>query len=105
MTGRPLLVELAKRIDEAGGDHVVLDRIADGVTMRVIAESYGVSRRMIYDWIHAGGDEREKGWELARKNLPLVHPPHVAHRWGTLTRSKSRLPARTSDQSWIGGAI
>lgn len=65
MTGRPMLRDLARRIEDQGGDAVILDRIADGDTITKIARDWDVSRRMIYDWIHLD-EEREQAWAKAK---------------------------------------
>lgn len=67
MAGRPLLRKLSREIAERGGDSVIMEKIRDGQTMGSIAAEFGVSRPMIYQWIHKGGEEREKAWELAKK--------------------------------------
>lgn len=66
MAGRPVLRALNRRIQAAGGDHVVMEMIADGRTMNEIAAEFDSNRRMIYRWLHAD-EEREKAWNLARR--------------------------------------
>ena len=66
MAGRPKQAALAARIEKAGGDAVVLDRIANGEYVTVIAKSWGVSPAMIYFWIHAS-EAREEAWETTKE--------------------------------------
>jgi hypothetical protein len=66
MPGRPKLTALAKRIEDEGGDSVVLDRISDGESVAKIMKTYNLSRRMFYDWVHMDS-EREKAWKAARR--------------------------------------
>lgn len=66
MTGRPMLRDLARRIEDQGGNSVIFDRIADGDTISKIASDWDVSRRMIYDWIHLDAD-REREWAQAKR--------------------------------------
>ena len=66
MAGKPKQRALAARIHEAGGDHVVLDRIANGEYVTDIAKSWGVSPSMIYFWIHES-PERELAWKQAKE--------------------------------------
>ena len=54
-------------IRKQGGDHVILDRIANGERMNAIGADYDVSRQYIYSWIHAGGPDREKAWREAKR--------------------------------------
>jgi len=66
MAGRPKQRALAARIEEKGGDSVVLDRIANGEYVTTIAKSWKVSPAMIYFWIHES-EAREVAWKTAKE--------------------------------------
>ena len=66
MAGRPKLRKLEARIEEEGGDDVILDRIATGEKMRLIAADYDCSPRLIYQW-RDRSKERKAAWLDARK--------------------------------------
>jgi predicted DNA-binding protein YlxM (UPF0122 family) len=65
VAGRPVLNALAVKIEEAGGDEVILGRIAAGDYLTTIAEDWGVSRQVVYDWIRSNED-RKKAYEHAK---------------------------------------
>lgn len=54
MAGRPQLKTFERRIEEEGGDSVILDRVAAGETHKSIANSYGISVTQLRRWFHAG---------------------------------------------------
>lgn len=66
---RPKLRKLAADIEAAGGDDYIFDLIADGVPMKRIAEPFGVSRPMLYQWrdLQPHREERRARWEAAMK--------------------------------------
>lgn len=66
MAGRPKQRALAARIEEAGGDEVILDRIANGEYVTTIAKEWKVSPAMIYFWIH-DSEAREVAWKTAKE--------------------------------------
>lgn len=51
MAGRPRMRQLIADIEaKPGGEEWVMDQIAEGIPIRKIAESLGVSRRYLYQW-------------------------------------------------------
>lgn len=68
MPGRPMMRKLVVDIlAKPGGEEWVMDQLADGRTVRSIAEELGVSRRYLYQWRdRQGHKERLKPmWEAA----------------------------------------
>lgn len=54
MAGRKKLRTFEQRIEEEGGDSVILDRVVAGETHKSIANSYGISVTQLRRWFHAG---------------------------------------------------
>jgi len=50
MAGRPFMRKLEKRVEEMGGPEVIMDMVAEGATVREVAEAMGCSRRYVYTW-------------------------------------------------------
>lgn len=68
MPGRPRMRQLIRDIEaKPGGEEWVMDEIADGRTVRSIAEELGISRRYLYMWRdRPGHKERLKPmWQAA----------------------------------------
>jgi transposase-like protein len=68
LASQPKRAAFAAEIEAAGGDGVILDRLRSGETVKAIADTYGVSRGMIYLWKKMGGESRADAWEEARKD-------------------------------------
>jgi hypothetical protein len=66
MAGKPKQRALAARVEQAGGDEVILDRIANGEYVTEIAKSWDVSPSMIYFWLHES-EAREQAWKTAKE--------------------------------------
>ena len=50
-------------------ENEIVEAIGSGRSMKVIARAYGnCTRPYIYQWIHAGGSEREVKWETAKES-------------------------------------
>lgn len=80
MAARPHLRNLSDQIDQLGGEDWVFDQIAAAMTMEDISNQFinpqtgePYSRTMMYNWIHAGGEEREKKWKDAQKIASHIH--------------------------------
>src|SRR5690606_3859770 len=102
---RPHLARFSALIEKLGGDHVIFDRIAEGESMRSIGESFGYSRGMIYSWIYAGGEERRKRWNEAKK---LAAHAHVEDATELLENSRpvtsgeaQHLRSRAEHKKWL----
>jgi len=67
VTGQPKLTALASSIEEAGGDDVIFDRIADGAYLTVVAEEWDVSSQLLRKWIRLT-PERAKLYEIAKRH-------------------------------------
>lgn len=52
---------------------MIFDRVANGETMRAIADTFGYSRGMIYSWIKAGGPDREAAFKAARETASHIY--------------------------------
>lgn len=65
MTGRPKLNALASSIEEAGGDAVIFDQVADGVYMTTIADEWGVSSQLLRKWVRMT-PERVQAYSAAK---------------------------------------
>jgi hypothetical protein len=67
MSGRPVLAAMESLIEDRGGDDWVFDQLADGCTVRSIADQLGVNRRMMYQWRDREGkkEQRKPVWEAA----------------------------------------
>lgn len=50
------------------GEEEILALFADGNSVGQIARRYGVSRRSVFNWLDAGGEERKQRWEAAKKD-------------------------------------
>lgn len=68
MAGQPVLRALGAKIARLGGDHYIFDKVRSGETAAEIMAEFNLTRGMLYNWIHAGGDEREAEWDRARKD-------------------------------------
>jgi hypothetical protein len=64
--GRPVLNALAAQIEEAGGDEVILERIAAGEFLTTIAQDWSVSRQLLYSWIRLRED-RTEAYKVAKR--------------------------------------
>lgn len=80
MASRPHLQNLSAQIEQLGGEDWVFDQIAAATPMREIAGHFtnpetgeAYSRQMVYAWIHAGGEEREKKWDEAKEIAAYIH--------------------------------
>lgn len=51
MPGMPKLNALASSIEEAGGDAVIFDQVANGVYMTKVAQEWGVSSQLLRKWV------------------------------------------------------
>ncbi len=65
MPGQPKLQALASAIEEAGGDDVIFDRIADGDYLTEVAAEWDVSSQLLRKWIKLS-PERLKAYEAAK---------------------------------------
>jgi len=65
--GQPKLNALAAAVEEAGGDAVVFDRIADGAYLTEVAEEWDVSSQLMRKWIRLT-PERRKAYEAAKRD-------------------------------------
>lgn len=66
MAGQPKFRAFCERIKAEGGDDVLLDRIATGEKIRLIAKDYDCSDRQIYYW-RDQNEDRKAAWKAARK--------------------------------------
>ena len=109
MPGRQRLQALGARIEGQGGEAVIFDRIADGETITAICRTYSVSRRMIYNWIHAGGEDREHGWKLAKELSAEAHAEKAGEvledvAGGIITTADVSLAGkRSAYHQWLAG--
>ena len=92
MPGHPKLTALACAIDEAGGDEVVFDRIADGAYLTVVAEEWDVSSQLLRKWIrldpdrvsaynaakHASADALIEDAGKVLKDASVISSQHIA---------------------------
>ncbi len=65
MPGQPKLNALASSIEEAGGDAVIFDKVADGVYMTKIAKDWGVSSQLLRKWVRMS-PERVQAYNTAK---------------------------------------
>lgn len=66
MAGRPIQRALEQRIAEAGGWLPIMERIADGETLKSIADSFNATRSLFTHALH-GDPERSKAVKECRK--------------------------------------
>lgn len=64
--GQPKLRALAAAIEEAGGDDVIFDQVADGTYLTRIAEEWDVSSQLLRKWVRLD-PERERRYEAAKR--------------------------------------
>ena len=103
MAGQPRRKAFYAKVKKQGGDHIILDRIASGETIKAIAKTYGFkSRRPVYDWLHEN-PEREKAWAIAKHQsadslvedaLEILDDPHSAITSSTATMAGQRANFR-----------
>jgi len=62
-----MLHEMEALVRANGGDGWVFTMVADGMAMTEVAKALGCSRPYVYSWINAGGEERKRGYQEARK--------------------------------------
>ena len=101
---RPMLRQLNADVEEAGGDHVIFDMIAEGTPLGKIAQRFNVSRPMLYKWRdHSPRKEsRRRYWTEAMKLRAEAHgDPNRGLGTGYLTGQR-RL---TEDQSGRNGRV
>ena len=68
MPSRPKLTALSQHIEANGGEDWVFEFVAEGLSMKKVAEAVGASSRgMLYSWIKAGGEERKQKLKAARR--------------------------------------
>lgn len=68
MAGQPKMRAFENKIEEMGGDSVILDLVAEGtLTMREIAKKLGTTAPQLYNWRNRGGEQRKAAWKEARK--------------------------------------
>jgi hypothetical protein len=67
MSGRPKLRAFSKKVDAAGGEDMIFERVAGGETIRSIMSDFGVSRGMFYLWMKEGDDARKEKYDVARR--------------------------------------
>ena len=67
MPGKPVLRNLNKIVQAAGGDHVLFDLVAEGRSVGSIMAEYDLHRTMFYQWIYSGGDERAAAYAEAKR--------------------------------------
>ena len=60
MPGRPVLRELARRIEVLGGEDFVFEQLASGITQAKLADGLDTNRRMVYSWSKMTPERREK---------------------------------------------
>lgn len=65
MAGRPKMRALQETMEELGEDWL-FEKMADGETVSACAKEVGVSRQMLYLWVHQR-PEREQAFKQARK--------------------------------------
>ena len=113
---RPLLDKLGRLVErEWGGDAFILDQVANGVSIRKIAEGielpgYGpISRGMVYDWKKRGGEPRAKAW---REAMRLSGHAHAEDAGDILDDLKDTIPSapevnlarsRSNYRTWLAG--
>lgn len=66
MGGQPQLRAFCRKIEEMGGDDVILDLIAAAVPLREMGKRFDCSPAMFYRWRDKGGAERKEAWKQAR---------------------------------------
>lgn len=94
---------MLSRISDIGGLEVVLDRVANGETLRMIAADLGTTRQMLGDWL--GDDvERRALYQRARAASAAVFAEHaleIADQSSETGTSKARLQIET--RQWLAG--
>jgi hypothetical protein len=55
------------------GEEYILNRVVAGVPPRTIMQAFGLSREMFYSWIRAGGPERRRLYDEARRLAADAH--------------------------------
>lgn len=74
MPGRPQLQQLAKHIEEHGGEDWVFSFVAEGLSMKKVAERVGAtSRGMLYLWLDLDRENRRRKLEAARQQSADAH--------------------------------
>lgn len=66
MAGMPKRKLIVERIEMMGGEEGVIEGIMEGKSLLSICRTWGVSRGMMYWWLHRD-DERWKAFEEARR--------------------------------------
>lgn len=66
MAGQPFFHALSRKIDALGGLEFVLDRVADGESLRRVADRIGCSRAYVEKWLRAD-PERYAAWREAKR--------------------------------------
>lgn len=66
MAGQPRKRAFGQRVEEAGGDEVLMDLVASGMKLKDVAERFGDTYDVFRSWLRAGGDERLRAFERAK---------------------------------------
>ena len=93
---RPMLRQLNADVEEAGGDHVIFDMIAEGTPLGKIAQRFNVSRPMLYKWRdHSPRKEsRRRYWTEAMKLRAEAHEEKAGEVLG------DKPPITSADARW-----
>ena len=67
MPGKPVLRNLNKIVQAAGGDCVLFDLVAEGQSVGSIMAEYDLHRTMFYQWIYSGGEQRAAAYAEAKR--------------------------------------
>ncbi|MEX2575434.1 MAG: hypothetical protein WD382_02165 [Halofilum sp. (in: g-proteobacteria)] len=71
MAGQPNKRKALKSITVAGGEDFIFARVAEGTTLKALAEELGVSRQFLSTWCNA--DARRDTYARARREAALSH--------------------------------
>jgi transposase-like protein len=106
MAGRPMLERLARDIEaREGGEEYIFERLADGEPVGRVAESFGVSRRMLYTWrdMHGHEKRRRQKWDAALRASAEAHAEDGLEDLEKLT-AEGNVPTSAEVQAATGRA-
>lgn len=110
MAGTPKFQLLCKAIEECGGEEYIWERVADGDSMKTIAQSLGFSRGLLYKWINRDKERRRAKLKEARELSADAHAEDagevlddLSEQPGVTSAEVQLANARANYRKWLAG--
>ena len=104
MAGFPVRQALGAALEADGGIDRVCERLVEGESLSKIAKSYDRSRQLLYKWLDAEPDRRQKiGIAKRYAAEGMIDDAMDDVETETDTRASGLLQARTKFRQWLAG--